>query len=200
MHVLVVGGEHAFVHGTFATKLGSVGVEIRAHWDWTIRRPPQSVPKGCDGVVVIHDMVGHHLSNAAKLAADSARVPFALVPRKFSAALPVLRQSGIVAESIPDEPTDEVSVDPDAPTLSDAPSPPDGRISDMRSAITLALEAHFEASDADITDAVCEFAVGASPPDIYREIAGIRKQMVSEWSSRKRPAAAERSLEVATAT
>lgn len=188
MQVLVVGGEHAFVQGTFANKLGSVGVGIGAHWDWTIRRPPQTVPRGCSGVVVLHDMVGHHLSNAAKTAADAAKIPFALVPRKFSAALPVLRQAGIVASDVPDEHTDDVPV-----TVQ-----PDPKASDLRSIITIAIEGYFELNDAVLTDMVCESEPDAAPSEVYREVVSVRKQMLADWSARKRSATAELSLENAT--
>jgi hypothetical protein len=190
MQVLVVGGEHAFVHGTFASKLGSVGVRIGAHWDWTIRRPPQIVPKECGGVVVLHDMVGHHLSNAAKDAANTAGIPFALVPRKFSAALPVLRRSGIVSASVPDEPTDET----------EPPAPPqeDQGLSDLRSGITMILESHFDTDDIALTDMVSEIVDGYSHEVIYREVMRVRQQLLTDWSVRKRSAAAERSLVTAT--
>lgn len=192
MQVLVVGGEHAFVHGTFATKLGSVGVQIGAHWDWTIRRPPQVVPRECEGVVVLHDMVGHHLSIAAKEAASTAGVPFALVPRKFSAALPVLRKSGIVSASVPDEPTDEQEI-PHPSTASESET-----LAELRSGIALVLESHFDVDEPTVTDQVVEVVGGWSPGDVYREVAKVRQQMLADWSARKRSVAAERSLTTAT--
>jgi len=192
MQVLVVGGEHAFVQGTFATKLNGVGVGVEAHWDWTIRRPPQNIPKGCDGVVVLHDMVGHHLSNAANTAATAANVPFALIPRKFSAALPILRRSGIVAESVPDEPVDDPTDDVAVPT---PPNQPDA----LRAEIVRALEATFDADDADVAHAVVG-TDGAEPFGVvYPMVAKVRRQMVSEWSVHKRSPEAERSLAAAAA-
>lgn len=202
MQVLVVGGEHAFVHGTFATKLNSVGVTIGAHWDWTIRRPPQVLPKGCKGVVVLHDMVGHHLSNAAKDAASTAGVPFALVPRKFSAAFPVLQQAGIVSnEAVPqaEEPvgvTDTVAVVADT-VLTETVNPPSSA-SDLRSWIALVLEADFAAQDGTVAEKATEFVNGVPRATIDAEVPQVRESMRKGWASKNRSAEADRTFRAAT--
>lgn len=183
MQVLVVGGEHAFVHGTFASKLEKVGVTIGSHWDWTVRRPPSVIPKGCAGVVVLHDMVGHHLSNAAKDAAGTAALPFALVPRKFSAALPILQQAGIVSQEVDaDEPIDE-------PTAETGP-PPD-EVSELQSWIHLVLETGFALSDREVAERVVDTTTD-SLDAVMGEVARVRASLKADWSARKRTPHAER--------
>lgn len=201
MQVLVVGGEHAFVHGTFASKLNSVGVDIGAHWDWTLRRPPQVVPKGCKGVVVLHDMVGHHLSNAAKDAAATAGVPFALVPRKFSAALPVLQQAGIVSDTATFKADDTVEVTDAvavvAETVPVEPTPSTNK-AELRSWISLVLEADFAALDGTVSEKTTEFVNGVSRSTIDAEVPRVRESMRKAWASKNRSADAERTLRAAT--
>ena len=184
MQVLVVGGEHAFVHGTFASKLEGVGVNIGSHWDWTMRRPPQVIPKGCKGVVVLHDMVGHHLSNAAKDAASSAGIPFALVPRKFSAALPVLQRAGIVSAN--------VSVSEDAAVEVETPTPD----SELQSWVTLVLESAFASSDEVVAARVAEMMSG-SVSGIAATVAQRRAEMRASWSTARRTPDADRSFTAA---
>ena len=186
MQILVVGGEHAFVHGTFAMRLGEVGVNIGAHWDWAVRRPPQVVPKGCKGVVVLHDMVGHHLSNAAKDAASSAGVPFALVPRKFSAALPVLQKAGIVSMTAVTTAMDSDSVVEVKPINSD--------LSDRRAWIALMIEGNITASDEEITRMTSEYIPGSDLSDVLREVPVVRSDLRAQWSATRRTDEAEKSL------
>ncbi|NBR66141.1 MAG: hypothetical protein EBT79_02475 [Actinobacteria bacterium] len=180
----MVGGEHAFVHGTFASKLEGVGVNIGSHWDWTMRRPPQAIPKGCRGVVVLHDMVGHHLSNAAKDAASAAGIPFALVPRKFSAALPVLKKAGIVSDAVAvaDEPMDATDAD--------------ATDSELRSWVTLVLESAFASSDEEVAARVADVMPGGVS-SIATTVAQVRSEMRASWSTAHRTADAERSFTAA---
>lgn len=198
MQVLVVGGEHAFVHGTFASKLNSVGVDIGAHWDWTLRRPPQVIPKGCKGVVVLHDMVGHHLSNAAKDAASTAGVPFALVPRKFSAALPVLQQAGIVSDTATVATDDVVEVtDAVAVVAETVPVVPDTNRSEVRSWIALVLESDFAATDRAVAEKATEFVNGVPRATLDAEVPRVREEMRKGWGSKGRSAEADRTLRAA---
>ena len=199
MQVLVVGGEHAFVHGTFASKLNAVGVDIGAHWDWTLRRPPQVVPKGCKGVVVLHDMVGHHLSNAAKDAAATAGVPFALVPRKFSAALPVLQQMGIVSETATVQADDTVevvnAVSVIAKTMPITPARSSmANKAELQSWLALVLESDFTAQDKEVAEKATEFVNGVPRSVIDAEVPRVRESMRKEWASNHRSTDAERTL------
>jgi hypothetical protein len=183
MQVLIVGGEHAFVHGTLASKLEGVGVSIGSHWDWTMRRPPQVVPKGCKGVVVLHDMVGHHLSGAAKDAASVAGVPYVLVPRKFSAALPILQRAGIVSKTVPVPDVDDVSEE----SATD---------SELKTWASFVLESSFASTDRELAERLADVSPGGAD-GIIGTIALVRAEMRASWASARRTADAERSFNAA---
>ncbi len=169
MDVLVVGGEHAFVTGPFASKLARVGVNLHTHWDWALRRPPGTLPKQCKGVVVVHDMVSHALSDAAKDLAVAADVPFALISRKFSAALPVLKQAGIAQI--------------DALTIEDAPDQEEDDLSmnDLKTWISLSLEANFEAPDESLVAEAVAFDPTQPVDAVEALVRETRAAMRESW-------------------
>jgi len=96
----VVGGEHSLVKGNFGRKLGEVGIEVASHLH-SKNTLPEHIPTGCEAVIIIVDMVSHSLFWRAVELAKKENVPYALVPRKFAKALPVLKAKGIA--TVPDE-------------------------------------------------------------------------------------------------
>ena len=192
----MVGGEHAFVHGTLAEKFKSVGLTIGEHWDWSVRRPPNKAQGSCGGVVVLHDMVGHHLSNAAKEAATKANIPFVLIPRKFSAALPVLERAGLVQPGVeapaPSTPTqtEEVVSPVKTPTTPTVPS------EELTEWTGMVLENNFAATDEVVMAEVGPYATGLPMPKVKAEIARVREKMRQQWQS-YRPTDQCKSLESA---
>ena len=183
MEVLVVGGEHSFVAGPFANKLSKVGIALAAHWDWALRRPPTTLPKPCQGVVVIHDMVSHALSDAAKDLATAAGLPFALVPRKFSAALPVLQQAGIA-------PPDAIPLPEDDPPPANDP----GQDDDLRTWITMSLEAQFEEPDEVFIASAMAFDPTQQVSTISTMVHEIRTSMKRRWRDVHEDSEAAKSL------
>jgi hypothetical protein len=179
MDVLIVGGEGSFVHGIFAEKLSEVGIDVGGHWDWTMRRPPQVVPKGCKGVVVLHDMVGHHLSEAAKVAASTAGVPYVLVPRKFSAALPKLQAAGLAkvqAEVAP--------LEVDAAPVED----------ELMTWAQLVLEGNFTASDDVLVDHILVYAPRANRDEVQARLVECRDRLRAQWARKNRTREDDRSM------
>jgi hypothetical protein len=190
LQVLVVGGEHAFVQGTLAEKLKAVGLTIGEHWDWSVRRPPNKAQGGCGGVIVLHDMVGHTLSNAAKEAATKANIPFVLIPRKFSAALPVLERAGLVqpvGKAPAPEPVKaplpvEVAVEV-APVKPQAnPSTPSEELTEWTGMV---LENNFAATDEAVVNEVLPYAGKLPLPKVKAEIARVREDMRQRWLTYK---------------
>ena len=179
MDVLIVGGEGAFVHGIFAEKLSEVGIGVGGHWDWTVRRPPNIVPKGCKGVVVLHDMVGHHLSEAAKVAASTAGVPYVLVPRKFSAALPMLQAAGLAKVAKVETPSVEVTTPPE---------------DEMMAWAQLVLEGNFTTSDDVLVEQVLEYGIGLGPDEARALLAECRDRLRARWARKNRTRDDERSM------
>lgn len=99
MEVMVVGGADSLVYGNFGRKLQGHGVTVRAHVpykDGNSHRSVEGIPKSCDGVIIILDMVSHATCAAAKEAARRQNLPVVEVPRKFSLAEPHLRAHGIL--------------------------------------------------------------------------------------------------------
>lgn len=183
LQVLVVGGEHAFVHGTLAEKFKTVGITIGEHWDWSVRRPPNKAQGGCGGVIVLHDMVGHHLSNAAKEAATKANIPFVLIPRKFSAALPVLERAGLVQPGVeapqPSTPTQTEEVVPPVKT----PATPTVLSEELTEWTGMVLENNFAATDEAVMVEVGPYAAGLPMPKVKAEIDRVREKMRKQWQN-----------------
>jgi hypothetical protein len=188
MDVLVVGGEHSFVQGTFATRLKSIGVFIRTHWDWNGNHTPTSLPANCQGVIVLREMVSHGLSNAAKAIAAEANVPFALVSRKWSVALPVLQQIGIVATT-PTAPSND--------ELEKEPTKENGPLEDLSAWVALILESDFAATDRAVADKASEMVPGMPMTTLEDAVRDMRATMRKAWSAKSRSADAERTLRAA---
>jgi hypothetical protein len=195
LQVLVVGGEHAFVQGTLAEKFRAIGITIGEHWDWSVRRPPNKAQGNCAGVVVLHDMVGHHLSNAAKEAAAKANIPFVLIPRKFSAALPVLERAGLVKPIVVEAPAPE----PVTPVEVVAPvETPTTASEELIEWTGMVLENNFAATDEALVAEVLPYAAGLPIPLVKAEITRARANMRQQWQS-YRPIDQCKSLEGAVA-
>ena len=96
MKALVVGGEHSFVRDVLGPRLSGVGIELGAIWDWDHKRAIQSIPSGCDCVIVIKDMTSHVQRDVARTLAKRGGLPFAEIPRKWAIALQDLIRAGFV--------------------------------------------------------------------------------------------------------
>ncbi|OHD25081.1 MAG: hypothetical protein A2Y38_02730 [Spirochaetes bacterium GWB1_59_5] len=93
--ILIVGGVDSFVHGNLERKLQEAGVDVGWHVSSELARFP-GIPDACEGVMIIKDFCGHHVSNPAKAEAKARGVPWAAVTRKWSDAEPILRMQGIL--------------------------------------------------------------------------------------------------------
>jgi hypothetical protein len=91
----VVGGEVSLVNGNFGRKLGEVSVDVQNHLH-SSKTLPSQVPTGTDCVIIIKDMISHALFWSAVELAKGQNLPYAIVPRKFVKALPMLKAKGIV--------------------------------------------------------------------------------------------------------
>lgn len=114
MRVVVVGGADSFVRGNLTRKLDEHGVEVVGHLAQTLGK---ALPAGTEGVVIIKDMVSHAMAGQAVDMAKASGVPVAMVQRKFSSALPVLRAKGIVEPESGDSSTE--TEEEELPTFAD---------------------------------------------------------------------------------
>jgi len=101
-NVLVVGGPDDFVFGNLSRKLASHDIEIIGHAsDFNGEGSPfTGIPAGCDGVIVLIDMVSHPLNNKVAAAAKKAEIPIGRVPRKWSIAEGLLRAQGVLNPAV----------------------------------------------------------------------------------------------------
>ena len=102
LKALVVGGEPSFVDSKFGPHLERAGIEPVGHWSWDLARAPGSLPQ-CELIVVIKDMVGHKLRNAAVFLAKKNGLRIAEVPRKWAKAEKHLFDLGLAKRSCNDD-------------------------------------------------------------------------------------------------
>lgn len=95
MRVFIAGGEPDMVAGNLARNLNQEGIEIGRHTP-TAAAFNDIIPTGCEGVIVIRDMISHPYYYRVNEAARKAGVPFACIPRKWSTAQQVLRVQGFL--------------------------------------------------------------------------------------------------------
>ena len=80
--VLIAGGQHAFVLDTVTPNLKTLGIAVEWHRAWDVKALG-AVPKACEGILVLSDIVNHPLSNAAAKYAKERGLPFAYITRKL---------------------------------------------------------------------------------------------------------------------
>ncbi len=101
MDVLIAGGAKSLVYGNFARKLAKHDIKV----GWYVSRQDgasfKGIPSGCEGVIIIRDLISHSLFHKIYLGAKDANVPFAAVPRKWSQAFPVLKLQNFIATAPP---------------------------------------------------------------------------------------------------
>lgn len=122
--VLVVGGPANLAHGTIATNLAEVGLQVSWHWDDDENRAP--VPSGCDLMLVLRDTASNRAAeHARRAAADAADVTVVYTSRKWARMSQDLVRSRIIkpealafARTVPDHVDSEL----EAP-VPDKPSP-----------------------------------------------------------------------------
>ena len=99
MIALVVGGQESFVKERLAPRLLKHGIEVGSIWDWDHARPIQSIPKGCNCVIVLKDMVGHPQRDVVRALAKRGGLPFAEIPRKWAVAYKDLMKAGLIHQN-----------------------------------------------------------------------------------------------------
>ena len=94
--VFIVGGFNSMVFGNFERNLNENGIKIGGHHQkGDVLR---AIPSDCDGVIIMYDMVGHHIMYQAEKLADIRNLPLVRVPRKWSVAVDHLRKTGFLPE------------------------------------------------------------------------------------------------------
>lgn len=91
---LVVGGEHAFVHGTLASNLARHGLLVAHHWSWDLRTPPTALPTSVQFVYILTDMASHALTDRGQALARSANLPYANATRKWAESSARITKAG----------------------------------------------------------------------------------------------------------
>jgi hypothetical protein len=99
MNIMVVGGAASLVQGNLGRKLKEHDIDVGWHVAGRTSRLDK-LPKACEGVLVIIDMVGHGLSDAAVDLAAKRDIPLALIPRKWSHAEASLRARGFLPAAV----------------------------------------------------------------------------------------------------
>lgn len=94
MNIMIIGGHTGLMQGSFGRKL----VEYNLNPKWVVFKNPNlvSLPKDCEGVLLIKNIIGHNLADIAVAEAKARKIPFAAVTSKFQQALPILRQNGFI--------------------------------------------------------------------------------------------------------
>ena len=96
MNALIVGGERTFIKNVLGPRLEKEGITIGSIWDWDKSKPIQSIPSGCDSVIVVKDMTNHGQRDAVRLLARRGGLPFAEIPRKWAVAYNDLVKAGFI--------------------------------------------------------------------------------------------------------
>ena len=194
MDVLVVGGENSFVQQKFAPNLARHGINMIDHWDWYRRKSAVSIPASAQGVIVIHGMIGHSLSNGVKKSAKNRRIPFLLVPHKFSEALPILQKAGITTTPPQwEEVFEEAEETTETPVLGHDNGEDMQEDLQIEEGAKLVLESHFGLPDTEVADLtrnlVGEAALDTS--EILDIVAKTRSLMKTSWSNEVTPTLVE---------
>ena len=98
MKVLIAGGADSLVWGNLRRKLQDHGLFIKWHVE---HDPLDDLPAGCEGVILVKDMIGHMLHDKAVALAKARGLPNARIIRKWSHALPLLRATGFINAAPP---------------------------------------------------------------------------------------------------
>ncbi len=96
MQVMVVGGAENLVKGNLGRKLRDAAIDVEWHVPYKKRKKVDNIPSGCEGVVVIKDMISHPLHDSVAKLAAKANIPVAVIQRKWAHAEPVLRSRGFM--------------------------------------------------------------------------------------------------------
>lgn len=96
MKALIVGGERTFIKNVLSPRLAKEGIVVEAIWDWDKSKPIQSIPSGCNSVIVVKDMTNHGQRDAVRLLARRGGLPFAEIPRKWAVAYNDLIKAGFI--------------------------------------------------------------------------------------------------------
>jgi len=93
MNVLVAGGAKSLVDGNLAKKLGVHGITVG--WHITDMTSTYSgIPKNCEGVIGVRDMMSHSLSGRIVMDAKSRGIPCVLIERKWEQSVRLLKMAG----------------------------------------------------------------------------------------------------------
>lgn len=96
--ILLVGGEPSFINQSFCKKLKKLGLSTKWHWDWDTKPNAKTIPKYCEGVVFLKNMVGHSLADTIVAEARKRNIPFIHIPSKYSLAYAVLKKNNFILQ------------------------------------------------------------------------------------------------------
>jgi hypothetical protein len=95
MRGLVVGGPSTFVTRIIMPRLAAYGIEVVEHWNMEIRQVPDALPRGTQIVIILTDMLGHHISGRAQNLARASGVRVVRTQRKQAIFEQTMRSLGI---------------------------------------------------------------------------------------------------------
>ena len=99
--ILVGGGASSLVFGNLSRKLNKVNLKVAWHVSDIDGDKYTNLPTGCEGVIILRDMIGHTLFYSIVAEAKKRDIPLAAVPRKWSHAEPILRLQGFLPTAHP---------------------------------------------------------------------------------------------------
>lgn len=98
---LVVGGPVDFVRDKVGANLRKVGIEAAWHHEYQKHTTQRPIPKGCDLVVILTDLISHGQGHNTYQLAKAADVPIVRTQRKWSVMLNDLNRAGYVNGALP---------------------------------------------------------------------------------------------------
>jgi len=99
--ILVGGGASSLVFGNLSRKLNKVDLKVGWHVSDIDGDKFTTIPEGCEGVIILRDMIGHVLYHSIVGEAKKKDLPLAAIPRKWSHAEPILRLQGFLPDPHP---------------------------------------------------------------------------------------------------
>lgn len=91
-NALVVGGETSFVTRKIAPRLFRHGIYMAAHWPY--KKANGTFPANVEVLIVLTDMIGHMMSDAAITEANKRGIPVIMGIRKYAVLEQRLREAG----------------------------------------------------------------------------------------------------------